>query len=287
MDKQESQTHETTMMRLVQSRVSRAQLLAGIGAGLAASFVPAAAGAEGSGTGNALSFPFFPQVTGTYTTEGIRDIMNVLVTAAYLRATLITANIRSGRVIPIPNEPPGSQLGLRLAQADAAKEQYHVDFWSSLGATPVTTTFTATPVDAASFQARQEVHVALYLTAVREFAELGQPTLAKWAFQAGAEEAEQLVVSRFLQVLGGNAAGNPPNNKAFETDLLLYTRDALDLWKAQGLIGGPGPTLVYPGRDAVLAAAGPMASAVSQKTPNNASSTITYTGPGSLNGERA
>lgn len=81
--------------------------------------------------------------------------------------------------------------------------------------------------------------------------------------------------------------GNPPNNKAFETDLLLYVRDALDLWKAQGLIGGLGPTLVYPGRDAVLAAAGPMASAVLQKTPDNAGSTVVYTGPESVNGERA
>jgi hypothetical protein len=289
MSGQERETHETAIMTHLRGRVSLAQLLAGMGAGLAAALLPGAAAAEGLGTGSprVLSFPFFPQVKGSYTTEAIMDIFNVLVTAAYLRATFVTSNITTGRVVPIPNEPPGSQLALRIAQADAAIEQYHIDFLTALGATPVTTTFTRAPADPATLGARQHIHVSLYAAAVREFAELGQPTLAKWAFQAGAVEAEDRALFRVLQVFNGNAAGNPPNNKAFETDLLLYVRDALDLFRALGLIGGPGQPLTYPGRDAVVAAAGPMAGAVIQRTPNNASSTVTFTGPSSLTGERA
>jgi hypothetical protein len=210
-----------------------------------------------------------------------------LATAAYLRATFVTSNITTGRVVPIPNEPPGSQLALRIAQADAAIEQYHIDFLTALGATPVTTTFTRTPADPATLEARQHVHVAMYMAAVRELAALGQPTLAKWAFQAGAVEAEDRAIFRILQALNGNAAGNPPNNKAFETDLLLYVRDALDLFKALGLIGGPGQPATYPGRHTVVAAAGPMARALLQKTPNNASWTIAFTSPAGVIGERA
>jgi hypothetical protein len=58
----------------------------------------------------------------------------------------------------------------------------------------------------------------------------------------------------------------------------MCTSDALDLFTALGLIGGSGQSLTYPGRDAMLAAAGPMAGAVLQKTPNNASSTVTVAG---------
>jgi hypothetical protein len=285
----ETAAYETAVMAHLPGRVSRAQLLAGMGAGLAAALLPGAAAAEGLGTGSprVLSFPFFPQVKGSYTTEAIMDIFNVLVTAAYLRATFVTSNITTGRVVPIPTEPPGSQLALRIAQADAAIEQYHIDFLTALGATPVTTTFTRAPADPATLEARQHVHVAMYMAAVRELAELGQSTLAKWAFQAGAIEAEDRAIFRILQALNGNAAGNPPNNKAFETDLLLYVRDALDLFKALGLIGGPGQPATYPGRHAVVAAAGPMARALLQKTPNNASWTIAFTGPAGVIGERA
>ena len=283
------QAPETAISGYLGTRVTRRRLLATLGAGLTAGLLPNIVSADGTGTGSqrVLSFPFFPRVKERYSPEAIQDIMNVLVTAAYLRATLISDNIAAGRVVPIPNEPVGSQLALRIAQADAAIEQYHIDFWSSFGATPITTTFTRAPADPATLEARQHIQVAMYLAAVREFTELGQPTLAKWAFQAGAVEAEDRAMFRVLQALGGNAAGNPPNNKAFETDLLLYVSDAIGLFKTLGLIGGTGQPLAYPGRAAVLAAAGPMAGSLLQKTPNDAGRTVVYNGPSSLTGERA
>jgi hypothetical protein len=288
MSQHHGHPHETAISEYLKARVSRTQLLAGMGAGLAAVLLPGMAAADGAAPAGprALSFPFFPRATGTYTTEAIADILNVLVTAAYLRATFVTANIAAGRVVTIPNEPAGSQLALRIAQADAAIEQYHIDFWSAFGAIPATTTFTRSPADPVALEARQNVQVALYMAAVREFAELGQPTLAKWAFQVGAVEAEDRALFRILQVVGGNAAGNPPNNRAFETDLLLYVRDALSLFKSLGLIGGAGQPLSYPGRDAVLTAAGPMASALLQKAPNDVGSTVEFTGAASVLVER-
>jgi len=240
-----------------------------------------------TGTPGQLSFPFFPQTTGTYTTEAITDILNILVTASYLKATGVTANLVAGRNVPFPGEPAGSNLTLRSSQADAAIEQYHIDFWTSVCGTPIITTFTQGPANATAFEARNDVHIAMYMAAVREFAELGQPMLAKWAFQTGAALVEARLDSRWSQALNGNPAGNPPNNKAFQTDLLLYVRDALDLFKALGQIGGSGQTLPYPGRDAVLAAAGPMAGSLLQKTPNNVRASVVFTDTVSLIGERA
>jgi hypothetical protein len=124
------------------------------------------------------------------------------------------------------------------------------------------------------------------MTAARELAELGQPTVAKWMYQMGTQLAEQRAIYRTLQAIDGVPTAIPPNNKAFATDLFLYTRDAIGIYQALGLIGGSAPAISYPGRDAVLAAAGPMASAVIQKRPNDAGSTVTLTGPASLNGER-
>lgn len=288
MNEDASNAYAEAIKTHLDRQVSRARLLLGAGAGLAGGLLPVRTYAHAFGTGNSWmpSFPFFPKVKGAYASEAIMDILDALSTASHLRATFIANNINAGRVAPIPNEPPGSQLALRIAQADAAIEQYHIDFWGSLGATPVTTTFTRAPADPATLEARQHVHVAMYLAAVREFTELGQPTLAKWAFQAGAIEAEDRALFRILQVLGGNKAGNPPNNKAYETELLLYVRDALDVFKALGVIGGSGQPLTYPGRDAVLAAAGPMATAVVQRVPNDAGWTVVYAGPSSVIGER-
>ncbi|MBV9278884.1 MAG: hypothetical protein JOZ41_02270, partial [Chloroflexi bacterium] len=51
-----------------------------------------------------------------------------------------------------------------------------------------------------------------------------------------------------------------------------------------GFLGVTGAQASYPGRAAALAAAGQMASAVIQKTPNNATTSVTAAGP--LTGER-
>lgn len=288
MDGQERVASDDTLMEYLQHRLSRAQLFkAGAFAGVIAG-VPGLAVAQttvSGGTGAPQSFPFFPQVPGTYTTEGVTDILNTLVTISEFAATAFTVIIGNAAGFGV------SGLALSVAQAGAAQEQAHIDFLSSIGAVPLTSTFTLpTSLTGLALLAASEtsagIQAALYVTAVREFAELGQPTLAKWAAQAGETEAEQRVLFRMLQALAGVSSAIPPNNKGFETDLFLYVRDAIGIYTALGFIGGIGTAFTYPGRAAVLAAAGPMATALVQRTPNNASSTVVLTGPTSLTGER-
>jgi hypothetical protein len=108
------------------------------------------------------------------------------------------------------------------------------------------------------------------MTATREFAELGQPTLAKLAYQAGSVEGEHRVMARAALALKGLADGIPPDNKAFETDHFLYMRDAAAALMGLGFIGGTGTALTFPGVTTALGNAGAMAAAVIQKVPNNA-----------------
>ena len=286
MDKPDEALDETTPRADLSMSISRAQLLGVAGAGLATMLLPQAAaaqGASGSAGPPVLTFPFYPPAQARYEPEGIMEILNTYITVNYLLATRISALFKAGLVTPLPQEPAGSQLRLRNAQAELANAQYAIDFLSSLGATPLTTTFTqssAPPIDV------QSAHVAMYAAGVREFAEIGQPTLAKWSFQLGATWSQSLAILRNEQVLSGNLVALPTKNRAFQTDLLLYVRDVLTIYKSMGLIGGSGSVIVYPGRDAVLATAGPVAAAMIQRIPNNAGSSAAYTGPGSLAGER-
>jgi len=144
----------------------------------------------------------------------------------------------------------------------------------SVGARPLLTTFTprnavkpSTPIG--NQEGDAALMVGAYTTAVREFAELGQPLLAKNASQASGTWSELRGVVRTL------AGFTPALNKAFETDHFLYLRDYYKLavegkqFENSG-VSVSGLRLTYPGRAAVLAAAGPMATAILQKTPNNA-----------------
>lgn len=299
MNNEEREYEEGKLRACLNGSISRSQLLRGAGIGLAAAAIPgsalAAATTPGTtpapiGTGNPLSqsFNFFPAVTsGTYTTENIGDIFNVASTAEVLAVTLLTAAVNNATTIGLKG------LILQTVQAALAEEQDHLDFLLAAGAKPLTMTFTVPDpkilTDYTTFFSTLEVaenlFVAAYMTATREFAELGQPTLAKYAYQIGGTEAEHRVLVRAALALNGNDH-TPPNNKGFETDLLLYVRDAATILTQLGFIGGKGTPATYPGRAAAITAMGPMMAGVIQNTPNNATSTVTVTGPGDLTGER-
>lgn len=299
MNNEEREYEEGKLRACLNGSISRSQLLRGAGIGLAAAAIPGAALASTTtpgttpaptGTGNPLtqSFNFFPAVTsGTYTTENIGDIFNVASTAEVLAVTLLTAAVNNATTIGLKG------LILQTVQAALVEEQDHLDFLLAAGATPLTMTFTVPDpkilTDYTTFFSTLEIaenlFIAAYMTATREFAELGQPTLAKYAYQIGGTEAEHRVLVRAALALNGNDH-TPPNNKGFETDLLLYVRDAATILTQLGFIGGKGTPAAYPGRAAALAAAGPMMAGVVQNTPNNATSTVTVTGPADLTGPR-
>jgi Ferritin-like domain len=267
------------------------QLLKAAGAGVALAVVPGIAdAAPNTGTGSApgMSFPFFPQTQGTYTTEQVQDILNYLVTVEHLGVTVVTLAVTT-----YASQLQLSPLAQTVLQSTVARDQAHLDFLASMGGHPLTTTFTIPPPLYASAigllraaEAFEALETAAYMTAVREFAELGQPNLTKNAAQTMAVEGESRALVRTTLLSMGATDESPPGNKAFETDLLLYVRDEITLITNLGFIGGAAPPVPYPGRDAALAAAGAAGAAVIQRTPNNASSTFTFTGFPSITGER-
>jgi hypothetical protein len=286
---------EDNMRSALKGTISRAQLLGAAGAGVALVVLPGGphiADATGSGRAPFMEFPFFPQVKGTYTSESILDILNVLET---IEMFLLTTNTYALTSL-------GAQLKepiLSERQAKSVIGQYHLDYLEALGAHPLLTTFTPrnkpTPSSAVGVDA--ELVIGAYMTAVREFAELGQPLLAKNAFQAGATWADIRGVSRVLGRTADSSAASPPAlNKAFETDHWVYTRDYYKFYVEGTQFENTGASvsglrLTYQGRAAVLAAAGPMASAVIQKTPNNAvvstsGAMVQLRGNDALTGER-
>lgn len=272
----------------ISARLSRAQLLRAAGLGLAMAAIPVGVDAQGpSPTGAAaeLSFPYFPQVNGRYTPEGIQDIFNMLVTMERFVVANVTASLQGSIA------PGLTPLHLAIERASAVSALAHVDFLESLGAQSLTDTFTigGPPGESTMALQRKElittIFIGAYLAAGREFAELGQPLLAKYAFQTGAEHAEHRALARAIQAIEGTPGEIPPN-KAFETDLFLYVRDAYTMLGQLGVFGGLPVKLPYPARDEVLAAAGPTVHLVIQTMPNNASSSVTFSGPASVLGAR-
>jgi len=263
-------------------RFSRAQLLMGLGAGVAMAALPL--GVDAQKFPGTMSFPYYPQVPGTYSPENIQDILNMLVTMERFAVAVGTANVSA------PPQPGITPLLIAAQQSSMVTNVAHVDFLESLGARSLSETFSvpgSLGLSVASLQRKEgitTIFVGAYMTAAREFAELGQPTLVKWSFQAGAQLAEERATARALAATLG-APTSPPANKAFETDLFLYVRDAYALMNRIGLFG-TGPTkLSYPSREQALAAAGPLADKVIQKVPNNATTSIVS--PADITKERA
>src|SRR5919199_2179781 len=294
MANQEEQSRdEAGMIEYLKARVSRAQMLKAAGASLAATALAGTVGADavsaqavpsGGGPAGTTQFPFFPQVGPgqTYQTENLQDLLNITITGEYLAVTLLTTALGNATQLNL------SGLLLNVLQAALAEEQYHLDFFATLGGKPLFTSFSvpnaALLTNSGAFLSAAEtaetVFVAHYMTLVREFAELGQPTLAKYAYQIGAVEAEHRALIRAALALAGSDH-IPPNNKAFETDMFLYARDTARVLTDLGFLT-PNGTIPYPGRATALAAAGAMATAVVQRTPNNVSaspaSTASFTG---------
>lgn len=247
-------THADNAMRgYLQTRVSRAQMLAAAGAGTLLATVPRGV---------------FAQTTATGT---VQDIINIADTAEHLAITVLTAAVNNA-----------SQLGLTgillaFTQAALAEEQYHADFLEANGAKPLTDTFTVPDpkilTDQKTFfhtiEAAETLFIGAYMAAVREFTDLKQPVLAKYAYQIGGVEAEHRAHVRAGMALTGDATGVPPNNKAFETNVVASVADAAKQLQSLGFIGGAGTQVTYPGRTTALQAAAPILSSVIETVPSN------------------
>jgi hypothetical protein len=237
----------------LRQRVSRTAFLTASGAGMLLAAFPRSAGAEA-------------------TPESVQDILNTALTAEHLAVTVLTAAVNNAAQLQLTG------LLLAVTQAALAEEVYHAQFLESNGAHPITDTFTVPNpkilTDQNTFlhtlaDTAEPLFIAAYMAAVREFTMLKQPVLAKYACQIGATEAEHRAIVRAGLVLTGDASGDPPNNKGFETNLLASVGDAAKQLVSAGFIGGTGQQVTFPGLAVGLQAAGPMASAVGSTTPNS------------------
>lgn len=287
MNDEGSKFFESSMRDYLKSRVSRAQVLKAAGAGLAMAALPGVAGAAAAPGEPGQSFPFFPQVSGTYTSESITTIIDIADTAEHLAVTFLTAAIGNSSQLGL------NGLVLEIVQAALVEEIYHAQFLEAAGAKPLTDNFSVPDPKMLSdygtffgtLEVAESIFIAAYMDAVREFAELGQPTLAKYAYQIGGVEAEHRALARAALALQSNGAQDaPPNNKAFETDLFVYVADAAKVLSDLGFLGTGTIKASFPGYDAAFAAAGAAKTAVLQTAPNSATTSVTATGD--LTGER-
>lgn len=273
MNDQTEQSDGSADSKYPKSRLSRAQVLAWAGAGVSFAAFPHVA--DAASVPGRLEFPFYPQGQARYSPETIQDILNILTTMEHFGVAINTSNL-SGTI-----DPKVNPVQISIQQASLAINVARVDFLESLGGHSLTDTFTvgpAAPFTAVSLKRAEVVttiYVGAYMTAAREFAELGQPLLVKWAYQAGARMAEERALARALMAVQGVPDEDPPNNKAFETDLFVYVRDAYALLTSLGLFGALPVHLTYPTRSQAMALAGPIEAKVLQKFPNNATASVT------------
>jgi hypothetical protein len=241
------------MTDYLKARVSRARFLAALGGSIALAAVPGVVSAQ--------------------TSESVQTIINIADTAERLAVTLLTAAVNNAAQLGLDG------ILLAFTQAALAEEQYHADFLEKSGAVALTNTFTVPDAkiltDQKTFfhtvEAAETLFIGAYMAAVREFTDLGQPELAKVAYQIGGVEAEHRAHVRAGMALTGDASGIPPNNKAFESNVAQTVGDAARQLQALGFIGGNGTAVQYPGRSAALAAAGSIGAGILNQTPNSTS----------------
>ena len=137
---------------------------------------------------------------------------------------------------------------VRLVRAVQCEEDAHHNVLTAAGGVPETMSFTvASSLDNGPtaflrvWAAIEGVQVGLYLAAARAFAVEGDPRLVEVAFEAGAVEAQHLLILRGLR------GERLPADRAFAAWRYRSTSEAIDELGELGLIDGPGDATAYPG----------------------------------------
>lgn len=186
--------------------------------------------------------------------ETIQDILNITTTTELFGVTVLgnalEANRQGRYTTPIP--PPV----VAILTAARAQEQFHIDFFRSLGGTPLTDTFTVPPAlltDSNLFfktlVAQEAAETANIIGAFNTFVALRRADLVKTSFQYAAEESEHRLLANY-------AAGvRPANDLAFLPAMFPSSRAFLDHLRGAGIVGkqgtGAGTDIKYPGPGAI------------------------------------
>jgi len=222
-------------------------------------------GASAAGLGLALTPLASPQLLGAQTaadatpvgaqsdviqTEVIQDILNITVTTEAFGVTalgeVINSAVQGNYDKPIPDPV------LAVLVAARAQEQFHLEFFQGLGGELLTDTFTVPPELLTDYDLffstlveLETREIAAQIAAMRTFAGLKRPDLAKVSFQYAAEEAEHRLLANYA--LGKR----PPNDVAFSPALYDMVADHLAFLEESGIVGGTGAEIVYPGPGAI------------------------------------
>jgi hypothetical protein len=193
--------------------------------------------------------------------ETIQDILNITATTEAFGVTLlgtVIENIRQGNFSrPVPANVQAVLVAAR------AQEQFHLEFFQSIGGQLLTNTFTipdprlVTDYDFffTNLAAQEAREVAAQIAAFNTFVAEGRSDLVKVSYQYAAEEAEHRLLANF-------AAGvRPANNVAFAPALFTSVTEFLAALQQLGIIGGSGTPATYPGPGAIDA------SNVTERTP--------------------
>jgi len=235
--------------KILKARVSRRKLLQGAGAlgvGLTlgqTGIAPVRSGALSSGlfTGNSLVRSVAAQE------DRIQDILDITVTTEMFGVTILGAAIQSAREGNY--EPPIPEPVIAILEAARAQEQFHIEFFQSVGGEALTQTFhlpdPALLTDSILFfdvlQQQETREIAAQIAAFNVFTEMGRHDLLKASFQYAAEEAEHRLLANYAK------GARPANNYAFAPKLYEDIHEFLQELEALGIIGGDGPALDYPG----------------------------------------
>jgi hypothetical protein len=179
--------------------------------------------------------------------ETIQNILDVTVTVEAFGVTFLGAGIESAQQGNF--DPPIPDNVLAIVIAARAQEQFHLDFFQSLGGQMLVDTFTipdpALLTDPNAFfsaVAQEETReIAAQIAAFNTFTAMDRPDLVKVSFQYAAQEAEHRLLANYA------SGARPANDRAFEPALYSTTSEILDDLREIGFIGGDGPAFTYPG----------------------------------------
>lgn len=185
------------------------------------------------------------------TSADVSDI-DIAVTAEALAVTYLGAVISGAYA-----NATGTDAAVKtILQAAQYEEDVHYKVLTSLGATPLTTTFTvpasSDPKDKtkalATIEIAENIFVGAYLAAVADFANEGNWKYAQYAAEFMGVEAQHLALARFAQ------NESPANNQSFMTvgagvnggkTPINSVADAATALKSLGFIGGSGTQVQF------------------------------------------
>ena len=178
--------------------------------------------------------------------EELQELLDITVTTEHFGVTALGAALASDAAGNYDTEFPDAVRA--IVTAAQAQEQFHLEAFEAAGGRAITKTFTipealATDYNAffsavVELEAREQ---ALQMVGMRIFAEMRRPDLAKVSYQYSTQEAEHRVLANYAR------GARPANNLAFERELYDEPSEHIRFLEEQGLIGGDGIEVAYPG----------------------------------------